>query len=962
MVIVVLLAIFCVQVAVCDLLWVTGGFTGAGSLSNTAVVRNNGFYFDDHFHIQAQGNIYAMCRSRAHVYLGGDFNTSTENGPASNFVKTNTRYTSKAQKSSPVISPQIYGYSNSYFESFSYPWSAGGNDESGTNPKYSGGGGGGYDDDDGYSDSGYSGYNSGGSYSGGGSDSGGSYSGGGSSSGGGDDDDDDDDDGFVNYSFIPDGYMKDGVYHDTMPSEQSMNVNGPVYDLFCGSYFVFLVGEFDAIGNTSASNFAKYDTDYKSFTAVDGPDGRIYAIAGHVDDIYIGGDFTIDSTLSGENYSITSVAYYYLDGWWGVGHNLIGVVYDLAMTPDGYYLIIGGQFTVENNTNIENFLVLDIAHDIQNTKGAGGTIRKLFYDRNTDTLYVGGNFGVPGLDEVRFFDFSTSEFISIGNLYFVGEVLSIASISSGTELAVGGNFTSVIYNNQTLNYSNLIIFKNKEVTGTDVNGPVYTMLSQHTHFNLMFWWTIAALGLVVLCGFGIICIKRPERRSERLRHTRDEGEIEKMIQATDKKEPNPRMRGHPVYIFAAFLAFVFISCLLQLDVFNKDGFKSIKNFDEMTLMRAWHPSADKRYGFALAIPFLAVPVVALFGLFVQGRKKSDPAQKYHYSYQFKTKAIATVFLSYLIWLLFQLGFYSIPSISQTLLGNSFCLALVFFAVQEFVSSVLLAQYHSFRKNGDTTFYLINNTSFYIVSRILLVSLHPRSESAPVAVAVFVPLLSYFVHFVRVMMNLVLSKKQTYTNIPSEDGDAREPWSISLLLFSLRCNKRWNKKFRLVEINKQLFMRIADYVLLTGAHPLSSFVTLTLTVADLILLLSHKRHHVQEILGGYFYLSFFTSAALSFLAAPLSPATFVSLRVFVMQQSVFVAALCAGLCFAYLIMPRKASTISFFFGIIYFIPSILSYAMTWQYAANWTVYIPIFAYLCCDVVTCAAFVVILLRTC
>lgn len=107
-------------------------------------------------------------------------------------------------------------------------------------------------------------------------------------------------------------------------------------------------------------------------------------------------------------------------------------------------------------------------------------------------------------------------------------------------------------------------------------------------------------------------------------------------------------------------------------------------------------------------------------------------------------------------------------------------------------------------------------------------------------------------------------------------------------------------------NKQLFMHLVDFCLLTGGHPLAAVVTLILTILDLLFLFFESS--AKEMMGGFFHQTLAVNAALSFLSCSLSPASFVSLRVYVMNSPIFPVVLMSFMCFVYFVS---------FFKIFYF---------------------------------------------
>ena len=255
-----------------------------------------------------------------------------------------------------------------------------------------------------------------------------------------------------------------------------------IYNNNDGYYYVG--GNFQNAGGQQANNIARYNISTQIWeplidttTKKNGVDGIVYTIFydSNTSKLYVGGNFL---KVSGNNY-------YNITYWDGTNWNFIGTdpnkngtdgpIFTMTKDINNSYLYIGGKFnyTDYNGTPISSSnLFYNLAYwnlnslswnyvgtsNLQN--GTNDTVRTLYFDNGSNTLYVGGNFTQVNYNIVS--GYTNANYIAlwngvswstIGNNGTNSSVNSITGNNSGT-IYIGGNFTIVDYDgsNQSANY------------------------------------------------------------------------------------------------------------------------------------------------------------------------------------------------------------------------------------------------------------------------------------------------------------------------------------------------------------------------------------------------------------------------------------------------------------------------------------------------------------------------------
>lgn len=169
-----------------------------------------------------------------------------------------------------------------------------------------------------------------------------------------------------------------------------------------------------------------------------GLNGSVYSIKKHSGDIYIGGKFTGDyDNLVPANNIIR------FDGtdWFSLDNGLNGVVRTLE--SDGVNLFAGGDFTGSNSTILNHVARWDGSSWNPMATGLNGRVNSLFYKNGS--LYAGGEFtgtnlGTTGtvLNYISRWDGTGWNDMDYG----LSNTVNVICDYSGTDIAVGGDFTS----------------------------------------------------------------------------------------------------------------------------------------------------------------------------------------------------------------------------------------------------------------------------------------------------------------------------------------------------------------------------------------------------------------------------------------------------------------------------------------------------------------------------------------
>jgi len=218
----------------------------------------------------------------------------------------------------------------------------------------------------------------------------------------------------------------------------------------------YIGGRFSRVGSVSRNNIARINADKSVNTWNPNADGAVRAIALSGTDVYVGGDFTNISGLARNHIALIDNGGA-ASGW---DPNANDSVRTIAVGGTNVY--VGGDFTSIGAAPIRNY----IAHfDLANTgdedvatgwdPNANGVVRALVV--NGTDVYVGGDFtsigtGAPTRNYVALIDNSGAALGWNPNANDIVRVLVV----NGAGVYVGGDFTSIGMGAPTRNYVALI--------------------------------------------------------------------------------------------------------------------------------------------------------------------------------------------------------------------------------------------------------------------------------------------------------------------------------------------------------------------------------------------------------------------------------------------------------------------------------------------------------------------------
>ena len=214
--------------------------------------------------------------------------------------------------------------------------------------------------------------------------------------------------------------MPDDVWWDDRFSNYGINGTGSpaIYAIAVSGTDVYVGGSFTAVGKVPASYIAKWNTLTNTWSGlgasdVNGVNSYVIAIAVSGSDVYVGGTFSAANNSANSTVNASMIAKWNGSAWSALGatdfNGVNNQVHDIAINGSDVY--VGGYFTQatnsENNTVSTNY--------VAKWNGTAWS-----------TLGSGDNFGVNS------------------------PVYALAL--DGSNLYVGGSFTSVALNNVPANY------------------------------------------------------------------------------------------------------------------------------------------------------------------------------------------------------------------------------------------------------------------------------------------------------------------------------------------------------------------------------------------------------------------------------------------------------------------------------------------------------------------------------
>jgi hypothetical protein len=239
---------------------------------------------------------------------------------------------------------------------------------------------------------------------------------------------------------------------------------------------LYVGGEFTSISD-AGSYFVGLDTGTAAATAfAPAVSGPVYSLAlsGDGSLLYAGGDFL--NANSGTADVSYLAAFDTTDGTATVfDPGMGGAVRALALSSDDSIVYAGGEFqTVADGATDRNFLASFTTDDAAVTPlfnpNLDGTVRTLALSEDDADIYAGGIFNnVNGaIPRNRFAGFETSDGTVLPISFAFDDSVFALSLS-GTDLLIGGGFTSLLESNDTRNGIAAIDIPNDAVTSFDPN-------------------------------------------------------------------------------------------------------------------------------------------------------------------------------------------------------------------------------------------------------------------------------------------------------------------------------------------------------------------------------------------------------------------------------------------------------------------------------------------------------------
>ncbi len=172
-------------------------------------------------------------------------------------------------------------------------------------------------------------------------------------------------------------------------------LNGPVSDMNISGNMLYVVGEFDTVGNIYSRNIGIWNDSLNQWSGFGdyGPNGDVFAVCKHQDNLYLGGYFDSVNTNMGQ---VTAKNLVKWDGttWSSFGNGIDGHIHRLKSFDTNLY-VVGSFEKVKNDTTFcENILKWDGIDWQYFGYGTNENIRDLTFWG--DSLLVGGEFSFAG--------------------------------------------------------------------------------------------------------------------------------------------------------------------------------------------------------------------------------------------------------------------------------------------------------------------------------------------------------------------------------------------------------------------------------------------------------------------------------------------------------------------------------------------------------------------------------------
>lgn len=215
--------------------------------------------------------------------------------------------------------------------------------------------------------------------------------------------------------------------------------SSPVYSVLISGSDIFAAGSFTIAGVQAANYIAKWNGAAWS-TLTFGISGNINAMTTDGTNIYVGGDFV---QIGGDG----SIIVKYVAKWNGtnllpLGSGVNGIVNALAWDPTASALIVGGEFTTAGGSDASRIAKWDGTNwytlDESGYEGVNGKVKALAVSSSGSNIYVGGEFTSAGNHTTRgLAKYSGTTWTPFNTDIDEGTIINAIAIS-GSDLYVGG--------------------------------------------------------------------------------------------------------------------------------------------------------------------------------------------------------------------------------------------------------------------------------------------------------------------------------------------------------------------------------------------------------------------------------------------------------------------------------------------------------------------------------------------